>query len=97
MLGRTESWKPDWKKVTAGWWLIGSGCIDLIKQSSATIPAVLGRRLLSQAPELPCCAKLNNDGATGNLVCAAVMVVSRCPMRMEPGKSVPRNLAKAGL
>ena len=30
MLGRPASWKPVWKNVTAGSWLIASVCIDRI-------------------------------------------------------------------
>ena len=83
--------------MTAGSWLMASVCIDLMKHNWSTIFAVCGISSLTHAPELPCCAKLNCEGATGKLDCAAVMAVSRCPCRMESGSSVARRSLSFGL
>ena len=40
---------------------------------------------------------LNWDGAIGNLSCREVMVVSRCPIRTEAGKSVLNSSSSLGL
>jgi hypothetical protein len=63
--------------VIAGSWLIASVCIVLMKVSSSTIRAVWGNSSLTQAPELPCRAKRNIDGAMGKRSCVAVIPVSR--------------------
>ena len=97
MLGRPASWKPVCANVTAGSWLICSVCIDLMKHRSSTIFAVCGSSSLTHAPDWPCCANLKIDGATGKLVCAAVMPVSRWPLRIESGRSVPCTSASCGL
>ena len=41
--------------------------------------------------------ELNSDGATGKLVCVAVMPVSRWPCRIESGSSVARRSLSFGL
>ena len=89
MLGRPASWAPVWKKVIAGSWLIASVCIDWMKQSSSATPAVCGSSSLTQVPLWPCRANRNRLGATGKLACVAVMPVSRWPLRIESGSSVP--------
>ena len=61
-----------------------------MKQMSSAIFAVCGSSSLSHAPDLPCCANLKIDGATGKArLRRDVMPVSRWPMRMESGSSVP--------
>ena len=95
MLGRPGSWMPVWKNVIAGSWLIASVCIDLTKHSSSAIFAVCGSSSLTQAPDLPCCANWNIDGASGKLVCVAVMPVSRWPLRTESGSSVAAQILRA--
>ena len=42
-------------------------------------------------------SNLKIDGAVGNFVWYAVMPVSRWPLRIESGSSVPRSFARFGL
>ena len=56
---------------------------------------VCGSSSLTHAPDLPCCANWKIDGATGKLVCVAVMPVSRWPMRIESGSSCARAIVPA--
>ena len=71
MLGRPASWAPVWKNVIAGSWLIASVCIDLTKHSSSATLAVCGSSSLTQAPHLPCWAKLKRLGGDGKARLAA--------------------------
>ena len=64
---------------------------------SSAIFAVCGSSSLSQVPDWPCCANWKIDGAVGNVVWSAVMPVSRWPLRIESGSSVPRSFARLGL
>ena len=89
MLGRPASWAPVWKNVMAGSWLIASVCIDLMKHSSSATLAVCGSSSLTQAPLWPWRANRNRLAATGKLSCREVMPVSRWPLRIESGSSVP--------
>ena len=98
MLGRPASCEPVWMKVMAGSWLIASVCIDLtMQQMSSTTWPVCGNSSLSHAPLWPCWANLNIDGATGKLFWPEVMPVSRWPMRIESGSSVPFLSRRPGL
>ena len=54
----------------------------------------LARRV---APLWPCRAKRNRLAATGNRSCREVMPVSRCPFRIESGRSVPCSRVELGL
>ena len=65
--------------------------------SSSAIFAVWGSSSLSQAPLSPCWANLKIEGATGKLFWPEVIVVIRCPIRIESGSSTPRLFRIAGL
>ena len=97
MLGRPASCAPVWMKVMAGSWLIASVFIDRTMHHSSARPDMWGISSLNHAPDSPCRANLNSDGATGNLDWPEVIVVSRCPIRIEAGRSSPRLASIAGL
>ena len=97
MLGRPANWAPVWKKVMAGSWLMASVYMDLMKHRSSTTSAACGMSSLTHAPDFPYCAKLNWDGAIGKRSWAEVMVVRRCPIRTEPGRSTSTSPSSFGL
>src|SRR4030095_1939382 len=97
MLGRPASCEPVWKNVMAGSWLIASVCSDLMKHRSSTTFAVWGSNSLTHAPHWPCRANLKIDPASGRDDWLADIVVSRCPMRTDPGNSWPFKSVKLGL
>ena len=68
-----------------------------MKQSSSTIFAVCGISSLTHAPDCPCCANWKSEGTMGNVACVAVMPVSRWPLRIESGRSVPFHFCSSGL
>mgnify|MGYP001150913148 CR=1 FL=1 len=61
------------------------------------ICAVCGNNSLTQRPHCPCWANLKIEGATGKRFCPEVIVVSRCPMRMEAGNSLSNHSCICGL
>jgi hypothetical protein len=61
---------------------------DLMMAMSSTTLPVCGSSSLSQVPFLPYCWNLNSDGATGNRAWPEVMVVIRCPLRTDSGRSL---------
>ena len=83
--------------MIAGSWLIASVFIERIIEMSSTIFAVFGSSSDTHAPLLPYCANLNIDGAIGKRVCPAVMVVNRCPLRMDSGRSLSNHSFIPGL
>ncbi len=83
--------------MTAGSWLIASVQTDRISANSSTILDVQGKSSLIQAPDLPCWANLNFDGATGNRDWPLVIVVSRWPLRIESGRSLSNIAFISGL
>ncbi len=97
MLGRPGCWKPLWIKVMAGSWLMASVHMVLMMAMSSTILAVCGISSLIQAPELPYCANLKTDGATGSVAWPDVMPVMRWPMRTLAGRSTPMYSFSFGL
>src|SRR5438477_7090180 len=97
MLGRPGIWLPVQMYVTAGSWLIASVQTVLIRASSSATFAVHGSSSLTQRPHLPCCANLYFDGAMGKRACPLVMVVRRCPLRMDSGRSLSNCSVILGL
>src|SRR5215472_1909072 len=95
--GRPVTWLPVWMYVMAGSWLMASVCIERTKHMSSTIFAVHGKSSLTHMPDLPCWANLYFDGAIGNRACPLVMVVRRCPIRTESGKSLSNHFCICGL
>ncbi len=83
--------------VTAGSWLIASVCMVLMTQRSSTMRAVYGKSSLTWVPARPWRAKRNFDGASGKRACPLDMVVSRCPMRTDSGRSRSKNSFMRGL
>ena len=69
----------------------------LMMDNSSTTWAMCGSNSLTHAPDLPCCAKLKREEATGSVLCPDVMPVMRCPMRTESGRSVPWYFFSLGL
>src|SRR6185437_2457829 len=78
---------PVWKNVMAGSWLIASVHVLRTIAISSAMRAVYGSRSEIQAPLRPYCLKSKTEGAIGNLVCPLVIVVNRCPLRIDGGKS----------
>src|SRR5579871_5772095 len=97
MLARPGSWWPVQMYVTAGSWLIASVFTVLMIARSSTILAVHGISSLTQVPALPYWRNLYFDGAIGKRAWPLVMVVRRCPMRTEPGRSLSNSSAILGL
>src|SRR4051812_46219362 len=97
MHGLPAIMNPVCKYVMAGTWLIASVCIDRTMAISSTIFAVCGSSSETHAPLLPYCWNLKTDGAMGNRVCPEVMVVRRCPLRMESGRSLSNQFDIPGL
>src|SRR5207253_2904926 len=97
MLGRPAICDPVCRNVTAGSWLIASVFMELMKVRSSAIFAVCGSSSLTQAPEWPRFSNENFDGTTGKLDCVADIPVSRWPLRIESGKSLPWKSLSRGL
>ena len=98
MLGRPASWAPVWKKVTAGSWLIASVCIDLMKHSSSATLAVCGSSSLTRRPRSGRAGRTGTGWPRpGSSSCREVMPVSRWPIRIESGSSVPWSRSSSGL
>src|SRR4051794_1003252 len=97
MLGRPASCDPVWQNVIAGSWLIASVNIDLMKHKSSACCERCGHNSLMSCPLRPYFWNLNNDGATGNAFCPDVIVVNRCPCRMDSGSSCARYFSSCGL
>ena len=74
-------------KVIAGSWLIALVLTDLTTARSSTMPAVWGKSSLTQVPASPCCLNSKREGAIGKRACPEVIVVMRCPWRIESGRS----------
>ena len=70
---------------------------DLQMAMSSTIVAVFGSSSLTQAPHRPCWANLKIGAAQGNDFCPEVMPVTRWPMRILAGNSVPFSFSRAAL
>src|SRR5260370_36272820 len=87
MLGRPAICDPVCRNVTAGSWLMASVYADLIKVTWSATLAVYGISSLTHAPDWPCCWNANFEGTMGKFNCAEDMLVRRCPMRMEAGRS----------
>ena len=88
---------PVWMKVIAGSWLIASVCIDRTIAKSSTIFAIFGSNSDTHAPFFPCCANLNFEGAIGNRLWPDVIVVNRCPCRIDAGRSLSNQSFIFGL
>src|SRR5579862_663404 len=86
--GRPLTMLPVCISVMAGSWLMASVFMERMKHMSSADLAMLGITSESHMPHLPCCANLYFDGATGKRVWPDVIVVSRCPCRIESGKSL---------
>ena len=76
---------------------MASVCMDRTKHKSSTIFAVHGSSSETHMPFLPCCVNLYLEGAMGSRFCPLVIVVIRCPMRMESGRSLSNHSVKPGL
>ena len=59
--------------------------------------AVWGRISENHAPLCPCCENSNTDGAIGKRDWPDVIVVSRCPCRIDSGRSVSYSACIFGL
>jgi len=70
-----------------GSWLIASVCMVRMKHMSSTIRDVYGNNSDVHMPHCPWREKRNFDGAIGKRAWPDVMVVRRCPMRTESGRS----------
>ena len=90
MLGRPANWLPVWKNVIAGSWLIASVCMERIMHQRSACRPMLGNSSLNHMPLSPCWRNENIDGATGKFFWPLVIVVSRCPCRIDSGRSSPR-------
>ena len=87
MHGRPGICWPVWMKVMPGSWLIASVCIDRMIAMSFAMLAVCGRSSENQAPFPPCWENSKTDGAIGKRDWPEVIVVSRCPWRIDSGRS----------
>jgi hypothetical protein len=56
---------------------VGELKIDVVRQISSTMPAVRGKRSLTQAPDLTCWANLKTELARGAVAGLADILVSR--------------------
>src|SRR5438045_1736236 len=97
MLGRPGIWLPVWRKVIAGSWLMASVHIDLMNARWSTTFAVCGSRSLTYAPLAPWRANAKVLGAIGKRAWFDVMVVRRCPLRIDGGRSVSYSSRRPGL
>jgi len=88
MQGRPVIWLPVCMYEIAGSWLMASVCMLRMKHMSSTMFAVFGRSSDTHIPDLPWRANLYFEGAIGNRFCPEVIVVSRCPWRIDSGKSL---------
>ncbi len=70
---------------------------DLAPPTHSVNFAVCGMSSLIHAPDWPWRANANFEGTTGKLSCADDMLVRRCPMRIDSGRSVPWNSVRRGL
>ena len=77
--------------------MICSVVIERITAILSAIEEMWGSNSLNWWPEAPWRANWNFDAATGKLVWAAVIPVSRCPPRTESGSSEPSKRASPGL
>jgi hypothetical protein len=82
--------------VIAGSWLIASVCIDRTRQSLSMIRPVCGRSSLISVPDSPHGLKPYFDAITGKLFWPLVIPVSRWPLRIESGSSLPCRATSPG-
>src|SRR5436190_465566 len=83
--------------VTAGSWLIASVCTDLMNEILSACFAIFGSSSLIHAPDWPCCLNLNMLGATGKRDWPDVIVVRRCPLMIDGGRSLSNISSIFGL
>ena len=77
--------------------LIASVFMLRMKHISSTMRDVYGSTSLTHIPHSPCCANLNLLGAIGNRAWPLVIVVRRCPWRIESGRSLSKKSTIFGL
>jgi hypothetical protein len=98
MHGRPAFMLPVCMWQMAGSWLMASVCIERMKHMSSTHFAVYGSSsVFIQKPFAPTGLNLNFVGAIGNRVCPEVIVVRRCPLRIDSGRSLSYHSAILGL
>ena len=76
---------------------MASVCMLRMKHIWSTTFEVQGSSSQTHMPDRPCRANLNIDGAMGNRAWPEVMVVSRCPMRTDSGRSLSYQSFMTGL
>ena len=75
--------------VIAGSWLIASVCMERMRQSLSITRPVCGSSSLIDVPDWPHWRKPYFEAMTGKVFWPEVIPVSRWPMRIESGSSVP--------
>ena len=88
MHGRPGICWPVWMKVMPGSWLMASVCMERTMAMSSAMRAVYGRSSEIQAPLCPCWSNSKTEGAIGKRACPDVIVVRRCPWRIDSGRSL---------
>jgi hypothetical protein len=83
--------------VIAGSWLIASVCMLRMNRTSSTCFFIHGINSPTHIPDCPHRSNLYFDGAIGNRVCPLVIVVRRCPMRTDSGRSLSYHSCITGL